>query len=233
MQVADCYIHVRYRRLGTYEFDDLREHLLGVATELARTVRRGRDIDYTFEEGTLLQRILVYGSITLGAYNLIASYHDFRESVIEMAHDAETFGGDVFGRFHMLTDTKPDDEIYKRSTSRDVNRLRRIIADFDEASKGHLPASDLTRMRRRVIHDLAGLARANPDDPEVTTLMRHLPKHPIPNLPSTPLEAIRIDDRELERAQQQGGEPSLGQGAGESARRPPRRRFHTRVTITR
>ena len=47
MQVADSYIHVvRYRRLSRQEFDELSERLFGLATDLARSVRRSRDTDY-------------------------------------------------------------------------------------------------------------------------------------------------------------------------------------------
>jgi len=43
MQVADCYIHVKYRRLHPGEFESLSEYLLTVATELSQNVKRGRE----------------------------------------------------------------------------------------------------------------------------------------------------------------------------------------------
>jgi hypothetical protein len=56
-----------------------------------------------------------------------------------------------------------------------------------------------------MIHDLAGLARENPDDLEIATIMAHLPKGPIPDLPTTSRDAIRLDDLELERQKELGG----------------------------
>src|SRR5271167_1580121 len=50
VQVADCYVHVRYQRLREQDFQDLRERLLGVAIELAPSVKRGQDLDFRFEE---------------------------------------------------------------------------------------------------------------------------------------------------------------------------------------
>jgi hypothetical protein len=50
----------------------------GLASSL---VKRGQDIDFTLEEGTLLQRSLVWGSLTLGALDFASHYHDLRESV--------------------------------------------------------------------------------------------------------------------------------------------------------
>lgn len=195
MQVADCYIHVRYQRLSRDEFDELSKRLLDEARNLAAIVRRGRDMDYTFEEGTLFQRIVLVGSLGLSTLTLMSQYHNLRLSVQEMVQDGEAFSNYAIGRFHKLTDTAADQEIYKRTTSRDMNRLRRIVSNFDAISEGHVPQRELSTVRRGVIHDLAGLARANPDDPEVAEIMDHLPTDQIPNLPVTPDEAIWLDDR--------------------------------------
>ena len=231
MQVADCYIHVPYRRLSRQEFEQLSERLLGVAVELARSVKRGRDMDYIFEEGTLFQRIVVIGGIGLAIYSGVAQYHNFRTSVIDMLHDAKSFSDYSVEKFHDLTHTTPADNIYKRTTSRDLNRLHRIVSSFDDMSQGHVPPSELAAIRRRLIHDLAGLARANPGDPEIAEVMRHLPKGPIPDLPDTPIEAIRMDEGELERGTSEGGEPRSPPRAIEEPRRAPRRRFHQRLAI--
>ena len=101
MKVADCYIHVQYRRLDTQEFVELRERLVNVATELARTVKHSHDLDFTLEEGTLRQRLLLIGGLALGAYHLVATYHDFRESLVELIHHADCFSGAVIDRFHI------------------------------------------------------------------------------------------------------------------------------------
>jgi hypothetical protein len=197
MQVADCYIHVQYRRLTGEEFDNLKEELEIVARDLASIVKRGQDVEFVFEEGTLLQRILIVGRLVIGTLDFLSHHHDLRESVIDMAHDSEAFSNKAIEKFHQLTHTTPNQDIYKRTSSRDVNWLHRIINSFDQAIDGDISPSELPHVRSQVIHDLAGLARANPGDPEIANIFTLLPKDRIPALPSYPLEAISIDEIEF------------------------------------
>lgn len=162
MQVADSYIRVSYRRLNRQEFEELSERLLNAARNLAPEVRRSRNIDYTFEEGSLFQHIVLIGGIGLGTISAVAQYHNFRLSVIEMIEDAQNFGKYSIDQFHKLTNTTPADDIYKRAIPRDLNRLRRIVAGFDEIESGNVSPLRLQSIRDGIIHDLAGLARANP-----------------------------------------------------------------------
>jgi hypothetical protein len=226
MQVADCYIHVEYRHLRANEFNALSERLLGVATELAGGVRRGRDLDFTFEEGTLLQRIALWGSLTMSSLDFLSHYHDLKKSVIEMVHDGEEFSNAAIKKFHELTNTTPNNDIYRRIASRDMHRLRRIINSFDQAAAGDIPSFELPHVRSQVIHDLAGLARAHPDDPEVAKIFHLLPRDHIPNIPRSPRKAIEIDDAEFEDRRP----PFAGVGEPPPVRRP-RRRFYRRVSL--
>ena len=227
MQVTDCYIHVNYPHVRSQGFEELSERLLGVALELARNVKRGHDVDYTFEEGTLLQRIVVIGWLGLGISS-VAQYHNFRSSVIDMVNDAAIFSGFGIDRFHELTQTTAANDIYKRTTSRDLNRLRRIVAAVDQIGEGGMPRSQLSSIRSRIIHDLAGLAHANPDDAEIGKLIHLLPRRQIPDLPDTPIEAILFDENEIkeyimaDRASAERLPLEL---------RRPRRRFHKRLSI--
>ena len=227
MQVADCYIHVRYRRLEPREFERLSNELFEVATDLARTVRRAHDLDFTFEEGSLIQRILLAGTFLFTGLDAASHYHDLRESIVEMVHDGETFSDYAIKRFHELTNTTPKQEVYKRTTSRDMNRLHRIVSNFDKAARGNMSRTGLLHARSEVIHDVAGLARANPDDPEIETILHLLPRDRIPDLPSTPLDAIAIDERDHEHRPLFHEEP-------EAVARPrPRRRFHKHSVLPR
>jgi len=227
MQVADCYIHVRYRRLEPREFERLSEKLYEVATNLARTVKRAHDLDFTFEEGSLIQRILLAGTFLFTSLDAVSHYHDLRESIIEMVHDGETFGDYAIKRFHELTNTTPNQEVYRRTTSRDMNRLHRIVSNFDQAASGNMSRTGLLHARSEVIHDLAGLARANPDDPEIDTILHLLPRDRIPDLPRTPLDAIAIDEQDIEHRPALHDEPEV------VARRRPRRRFHKHSVLLR
>lgn len=228
MQVADCYIHIKYRRLRPGEFEILSEQLYGVATSLAQTVRRGHDLYYTFEEGTLFQRIVMVGGLLLGTAEVLSHYHDLRESVIEMVHDGETFSEYAIKKFHELTNTSSSQDIYKRTSSRDMNRLRRIVSNFDQAASGNITPTGLSHARSEVIHDLAGLARANPDDPEIEKILHLLPRDRIPEIPSSPAEAIAIDEEEFEPRASFPDEPEL-----QAPPRRARRRFYKHSVVRR
>ena len=226
MQVANSYIHIKYRRLYPSEFESLSESLLSIATELAQNVKRGRELDFTFEEGTLLQRIVLIGGLALGTLDVLSRYHDLRESIIDMVQDGETFGNSVIKEFHQLTNTTPSRDIYKRTSSRDMNRLQRIISSFDRVASSNIGPSELAQVRSQVIHDLAGLARGNPEDPEIAKIFRLLPKGQIPALPDSPTEAISMDETEFEPKGPPFAEPEV-----EPPPRRPRRRFHKRLAL--
>jgi hypothetical protein len=167
MQVADCYIHVKYRTLRLREFQILSERLLHYATDLMREViPRGRDLDFTFEEGTLFHRLVVMGGLLIGTTDVISKYRDLKESIIEMVHDGEEFSDKAIREFRELTGANSDQDIYKRTSSRDMNRLSRIVSNIDQAADT-MQGPELTDLRTHVIHDLAALARANPNDPDV------------------------------------------------------------------
>jgi hypothetical protein len=231
MQVAECYIHVKYSRdLTPTEFNSLSERLFVAATELAETIERAQRLDFTFEEGTLWQRILLWGSLTLNALDFLSHYHDLRESVADLVHQGEQFSDYAIKEFHQITNTKPKDNIYKRISSRDMNRLRRIITNFDRASERIISSSELPHVRNEVIHDLAGLARANPDDPEIAKIFELLPKDQIPDLPSSPPEAISIDDSESDNKAPSPEEPEPD-AEPEPKPRQRGRRFHKQMAL--
>jgi hypothetical protein len=227
MQIADCYIHVQYRRLRPGEFESLSEQLYEVATDLARNVRRARDLDFTFEEGSLIQRILLAGTLVATSLDAVSHYHDLRESIIDIVHDGQTFSEYAIKKFHELTKTTPSQDIYKRTSSRDMNRLHRIVFNFDQAASGNLSPTGLLHARSEVIHDLAGLTRANPDDPEIEKFLNLLPRDRIPDLPSSPAEAIAIDEEEFERRM------PVPEPDAEPPPRRARRRFHKHSVLPR
>lgn len=231
MEVAECYIRVRYPRLSRDAFDELSEHLLGVATDLSRAVERGREMDYLLEEGTLWQRVKIAGGILLGVYTAAAQYHDFRKSLPCIIQDGQMFSSHMIDEFHKIRGTEPTDTLYKRTVSRDMNRLRRIVLEFDKASDGRLPPAEITEIRNRIIHDLARLVRANPNDPEIAALIDSLPGGPIRDLPHTPRNAIKMDVMERGRRSRRSGDFELEAQEPRPARVKRRRRFERRVPL--
>jgi hypothetical protein len=190
MQVANCYIRVTYRDLDRSEFQELSRTLYHEAEALAALVKRGEYFDYALEQGTLFQRIVVVGMMLIGG---LVKYHDLRESVIQMSHDAETFGTKSFDVFHGITRTTEKHDLYKRKTSRDLSRVNRIIGSFDAVEEGHLSRLERQGIRQQVIHDLAELVRSNRNDPEIAKFIELLPKGEIPDFPQTPEQALRMD----------------------------------------
>jgi hypothetical protein len=226
MQVADCYIHVEYRNLTRDEFSYFSEHLFRIATNLASNVKRGQELDFTFEEGTLIQRILLAGTLMMSTLDFVSHYHDLRQSVIDMVHDGETFSQKAIEEFHHFTKTTPHNDIYTRTSSRDMNRLSRIVEGFDRAVDGDIPRSELPHIRAQVVHDLAGLARANPNDPQIANIIHALPKGHVPGLPRSPADAIAIDDAEFEHKRPDFEEPEYV-----PVPRRSRRRFHKQIPL--
>jgi hypothetical protein len=229
VQVADCYVHVKYRELYPQEFDRFSRRLLEKAGELAQDVRRGMDLDFTFEEGSIYTRAVVIGQLLFA----VSTYHELRLSVNDLFHEGETFSNYMMTEFHQLTNTAADDNIYTRTTSRDMNRVSRIVHSFDEAAKRQVPPSELAHVRSQVIHDLAGLARANPDSSDVTNILCILRKGPIPDLPKSPAEAIANDEIEYRYDKfpyEEHEEPDRAATGVLSDR--PRRRFHKRLAIS-
>jgi hypothetical protein len=139
----------------------------------------------------------------------------------------------IMGR--LITDTTSADDIYKRTMPLDINRLNRIVSNFDRIIAGHVTPPQQALIRREVIRDLAGLARANPDDPEIAAIIHVLPKGPIPDLPDSPRETIRMDEAERrKKGDHRGGDFILEEQVERTTlARPPRRRFHKRLTISR
>jgi hypothetical protein len=225
MQVADCYIHVPYRRLRPGEFDILSDELYQVATDLARTVKRAHDLDFTFEEGSLIQRILLVGTFLLTSLDTASHYHDLRESVIDAVHDEKALSHIAIEKFHQITHTRPGQEIYKRTTSRDINRLHRIVSGFDKVAAGGISHKELVHIRADVIHDLAGLARANQNDPEIDKIFHFLPQNRIPDLPKSPTAAIALDEFELEHR------TKPHEDVEEPPRRLRHRQFHKHIVL--
>lgn len=223
MQVADCYISVEHPQLRSGEFERLSNQLYDVATELAPVVKRAHDLDFTFEEGSLIQRILLAGTFLMTSLDAASHYHDLRESVIDAIHDEQKLSSLAIKKFHEITRTKPNQEIYKRTSSRDMNRLHRIVSGFDRVTAGNVSHREQSDIRDEVISDLAGLARANPNDPEIDKIMHLLPKRQFHELPRSAAEALAMDSHRIRRP--------IYEPREERPSQPHRRRFHKHTNL--
>jgi hypothetical protein len=145
MQVADCYIHVKYRPVRSPDFRELSDTLLKAAIEHAQTVTRARELDFTLDEGSLFHRLVLWGHLFAFDIGVLSHYHDLTESISDMVHQGEAFSNSAIDEFHQITHTTQKQVIYKRTSSRDMNRLYRIVDNLDRVSRGNVPRSELAR----------------------------------------------------------------------------------------
>ena len=224
MRIAQLEVYVEFRPLELAEFDRLSRELLARAVDLAReTVPQATELELTLEDGSLFHRIVVYGWLFLvPTIEVTSHYHDLRESVVDIVHDGRDFSQGAMDNFHKVTHAAPAQVIYKRTVSEDVERLHRILDNCERVARG-VPYSQMAKMRRTIVHDLAELARANPNDPEVQKIIDSLPRAIFPKLPTTPQEAIDLDRRRSKSPQ-----PKMQKAPH---RPPPRHSFKERVRI--
>jgi hypothetical protein len=144
-----------------------------------------------------------------------------------MVHDGEEFSDKAIKEFRKLTGAQTDQDVYKRTTSRDMNRLSRIVWSFDVASTKRLNPHELGNIRAQLVHDLAGLVRANPDDPDVEAIFHAIPRHSIPGLPRSPADAVEADAFNFHHKTHHVRDPD--EAPPRSGR--PHRQFHQRVPL--
>jgi hypothetical protein len=152
----------------------------------------GVEVDIQIEEGSLITRITVMGSLLLAGYSTIADYKGFKDSIVEMCDDAREFAVDVCSPFARKAGVPTEDvyrferrlktpgKLYRLSkrleklehsldglSIRDIQKeLASLRAELDAATKD-LSASDRNKI-------LAGLKRPKLPPPE---------KWPVPDEP--------------------------------------------------
>ena len=98
--LAQAYIHLKPYPASERKIRSLGRYATRVAIKAAADIYGGGvEVEVQIEEGSLITRITVAGSLLLGAYSVIADYKGFKESVVEMCDDAREFAVDVCGPF--------------------------------------------------------------------------------------------------------------------------------------
>jgi hypothetical protein len=192
-KLAQAYIHLKPYSASDRKVRSLGRYAQRLAIRKAADIYGGGvEIDVQIEEGSLVTRITVAGSLLLGAYSGIADYKGFKESVVEMCDDAREFAVDVCSPFVKRAGV-PEEDVYRferrlktpgklyrlskrleklehsvdELSPRDIQReLSSLRAELDAATK------DLSPMDRDKI--LAGLKRPKLPPPE---------KWPVPDEP--------------------------------------------------
>jgi hypothetical protein len=192
MNIGDVSISANFRNLEEREFRELalsfEQRISIVSPEIYRAHAK---IEYSFEEGSLKSRVkaILAGSLIL--YGAVSEYPSFRDGVIKLHHDAITFGHTIVQEFKSVTGVKDKDIGFKRTMSRDVNRLYRITTNIDALER---PTSPFEKniIREKIITDIAGVCLANPYDEAIWNIINILPRDKIPGLPKTSDEAIAV-----------------------------------------
>jgi hypothetical protein len=99
-QLAQAYIHLK-----PYEPSDKRMRMLGryakrVAVRAAADIYGGDvEIEVELEEGSLIARITLAGSLVLNTYMIVGNYKGFKDSIAAACEDAREFAVDVCDPF--------------------------------------------------------------------------------------------------------------------------------------
>lgn len=151
--LAQAYIHLK-----PYSAPDKKLKSLGrYAERLAR--RRAAQIygsgvivEIELEEGSLVTRITIIGSLLLAASGHIADYKGFKESVVEMCDDAREFAVDVCAPFVKKAGV-PEEDVYRfERRLKTPGKLYRLSKRLQRLESG---AADLSA--RQVQRELAQL----------------------------------------------------------------------------
>jgi hypothetical protein len=189
MELADFYIHARFRELSRSEFENMarlsEEYIIGHARAFSE--RHGptheSEFIYYFDEGSLKQKAKIIGGLVLATYVTLSHYSDFRKSVIELYDDARAFGDAAVQEFQNATGVIEEDILYRRSVSRDVNQLHRIVKNVDLLTSGHLPETEAMEYREAIASDIVALQLAHPIDYSIQRLLEVVPRRHLPFVP--------------------------------------------------
>ena len=222
MELANLYVRAESQGVKRAEFEVMAKHLEEIISRLGREfLRRLRvegesELIYYLEQGSLIGSARIIGAAVLATYVTISQYPAFRNGVIQLYEDARTMGNAAIEEFKRITRAREQEIIYRRTISRDVNRLRRIVENIDFLSSGHVPESEAVACRDAIASDIAGLHRAHPEDHSIERLLDLVPRRRIPPIPER-MDGIMEMDERRRWLQAPGEEPA---GARVIAHRP-------------
>jgi hypothetical protein len=111
--LAQAYIHLKPYSASDRQVRSLGRYAQRVAMKAAADIYGGGvEIDIQIEEGSLITRVTVVGSLLLGAYSTMADYKGFKDSVVEMCADAREFAIDVCSPFVRKAGV-PKEDVYR------------------------------------------------------------------------------------------------------------------------
>src|SRR5262249_35922365 len=159
----------------------------------------GVEIEVQLEEGSLIVRATVAGSILLGIYSAVADYKGFKESVVEMCDDAREFAVDVCGPFIQKAGVAKEDVYRFERRLKTPGRLYRISKRLDklERSVNELSPREVQKELARLKGELDSVSKdlSGPERKAIESALKR-PKLPPPErwpAPDHPKVGIRHD----------------------------------------
>jgi hypothetical protein len=203
-KLAQAYIHLKPYAVSNRKARSLGRYAQRLAVRAAADIYDGGvEIDVQIEEGSLITRITVTGSLLLSAYSGIADYKGFKESVVEMCDDAREFAVDVCSPFVKKAGV-PKEDVYRfERRLKTPGKLYRLSKRLDklEHSVSELSPRDIQRelASLRAELDAATTDISEPDRKAILTGLKR-PKLPPPQkwpVPDAPKVAVG-NEEELE-----------------------------------
>lgn len=131
-ELAQAYIHLKPYSASRRDIQSLGRYAKRIAVRAAADIYGGEvEIEVQIEEGSLVTRVTVVGSIfsvLLATYGFVANYKGFKEGVVEMCGDAREFAVDVCTPFIKKAGV-PNEEVH-----RSERRLKTLASCIASAS---------------------------------------------------------------------------------------------------
>lgn len=132
--IAQVSVRLPISPVSQEEFYEIGRQAERLAVEAAQRIygERPIEIDVYLEEGSVWVRLTVAGGLLLGVYHGVAKYKDFKESVVELKHDATSFGNAIAENLKALAGPKKNEvRVTKRTMtpgrlSLTIDRLEKL-----------------------------------------------------------------------------------------------------------
>jgi hypothetical protein len=189
--LSQAYIHVEPTELETEEqLAEFKKHI----TEFARSrtnfyLHPDVSIEIEFEEGSLISRITVIGSIFL-LMNGVANYPDFREGVSLIYNDSKRLSEYMVSEAQFFAGSKHQDVIRLEARTGVVGSLHKVILQLEQIKRGaggSILAKDLVSKINKTQDDIEDLIGNLQEESDInlikhglSTLVNEIPEKPKP-----------------------------------------------------
>jgi hypothetical protein len=200
-QLAQAYIHLKPYSASERKVRSLGRYAKRVAIRAAAELYGGDvEIEVQIEEGSLITRVTVAGSILLGVYGFVANYKGFKEGVVEMCNDAREFAVDVCGPFITKAGLSKEDVYRFERRLKTPGKLYRFSKRLEklEHSVDELSPRDVQKELGNLRAEFESIAQQlSPQERQALEPTLKRPKLPPPEkwpIPEEPKAVLRKDD---------------------------------------